>query len=93
MLARRITKLRKKYNMSQADLAKALNITPSAEGMYEQGRRIPGLNILIAMSEVFDVSLDYLITGKEHHHQNSIEQLLAEDCPCRTCYWKNYLDT
>lgn len=66
MLAVRIAQLRKSYGMSQLELAKSLHISASAEGMYEQGRRTPSLDVLIEMSLLFHVSLDYLITGAEY---------------------------
>lgn len=91
MISNRIVELRRKHGMSQSQLAKALNISASTEGMYEQGRRIPGLDTLIMMSKIFAVSLDYLITGTEFQHTNADKQWeqIALDCPCRTCYWKS----
>ena len=65
MLSKQIVQLRKKKGMSQSQLAKALGVSPSAIGMYEQGRRVPTLDIIIAMGQLFEVSLDYLITGTE----------------------------
>lgn len=65
MLSKQIVQLRKKKRMSQSQLAKALGISPSAVGMYEQGRRVPTIDIIIAMAQLFEVSLDYLITGTE----------------------------
>ena len=65
MLSKQIVQLRKKKGMSQSQLAKALGVSPSAIGMYEQGRRIPTLNIIITMAQLFEVSLDYLLTGTE----------------------------
>ena len=65
MMYRRIIMLRKQAHMSQLQLAEALHISASTIGMYEQGRRSPGLDILIRMSRVFGVSLDYLITGPD----------------------------
>ena len=65
MLSKQIVRLRKKKGMSQSQLAKALGISPSTVGMYEQGRRIPELNVLIKIANLFGVSLDYLITGRE----------------------------
>jgi transcriptional regulator with XRE-family HTH domain len=50
--------------MTQAALAKRLGVSPSAVGMYEQGRREPSYDILIALSREFDVTIDYLITGE-----------------------------
>ena len=65
MLSKQITDLRKKRGMSQSQLAKELSVSPSTIGMYEQGRRIPDLDTLISMARLFNVSLDYLVTGKE----------------------------
>ena len=67
MLSKQIIALRKKSGLSQSQLARKLNITASTAGMYEQGRRTPSIDILISMSRLFDVSLDFLITGKEHY--------------------------
>ena len=71
MLSKQITYLRRKSEMSQSQLATKLNISPSAIGMYEQGRRIPALDILMQMAKLFNVSLDYLITGKEFRQSSN----------------------
>ena len=63
MLRKQIELLRRKKGWSQAELANRLHISPSTIGMYEQGRREPPIDILVAMSNEFDVSIDYLITG------------------------------
>lgn len=63
MLGARIAALRKEAGLSQAQLAKQLGISPSAMGMYEQGRREPSMDTLVAMARVFQVSTDYLLTG------------------------------
>ena len=63
MLSSRIAYLRNKAGLSQAALAKLLGVSPSAVGMYEQGRREPSRDLLIAMAQIFDVSTDYLLTG------------------------------
>ena len=65
MLAQQIVNLRKRAGMSQKQLARAIEISPSAVGMYEQGRREPAIHIMIRMSNLFGVSLDYLVTGQE----------------------------
>lgn len=87
MIAQRIAVLRKQAGFTQTQLAKELNITPSALGNYEQGRRLPSVEMLVAMSTLFDVSLDYLITGKEHGSRKDASKTLH--CPCTTCYWAN----
>lgn len=92
MLFHRITLLRKQAGMSQSQLAEALHISASTIGMYEQGRRSPGLDILIRMSQVFGVSLDYLITGTDFTSSRADfdSYRSVENCPCNTCYWKEY---
>ena len=91
MIAQRIVELRKRKGMSQVQLAKALSVSASTEGMYEQGRRTPSIDTLITMSRIFGVSLDYLITGVEFSRSESAAkwEQIAIDCPCRTCYWKS----
>lgn len=64
MLGARIAALRRKMGMSQAELARHLKVSASAIGMYEQGRRQPAADTLVALGEVFGVSVDYLLTGR-----------------------------
>lgn len=66
VLGPRIAALRKEKGLSQAELAQQLKISPSAVGMYEQGRREPSAQLLVAMAQVFDISTDYLLTGQAH---------------------------
>ena len=64
MLGTRIASLRQSYGFSQAELARKLHISTSAVGMYEQGRREPSVETLVALSHLFGVSLDYLLSGR-----------------------------
>ena len=64
MLGARIAALRRAAGWNQAELAGKLRISPSAVGMYEQGRREPSAQMLVELAKVFDVSLDYLLTGE-----------------------------
>ncbi len=63
MLGARIAALRRNRGMSQQQLAACLEVSPSAVGMYEQGRREPPGRLLVQMAHVFGVSTDYLLTG------------------------------
>ena len=87
MLANQIVKLRKKAGISQLKLAEKLNVGPSTIGMYEQGRRIPALDMLVQMAKLFDVSLDYLVTGREMSNfaADKIDRATQTVCPCRAC--------
>ena len=69
MIGPRIAALRRSAGFSQADLAQKLQCSPSAVGMYEQGRREPSAQLLVAMAELFGVSTDYLLTGKTGNAQ------------------------
>lgn len=66
MMGLRIAALRRAAGWNQAELAQKLGISSSAVGMYEQGRREPAVDMLIKLSELFDVSIDYLVTGKTY---------------------------
>ena len=64
MLGARIAALRRAAGWNQAELAEKLRISPSAVGMYEQGRREPSAQMLVELARVFEVSVDYLLTGE-----------------------------
>ncbi len=57
--------IRKEKNLNQLKVAMDLNISREALSHYENGKREPSLDMLNKMSEYFNVSIDYLINGKE----------------------------
>ena len=63
MIGARLRALRRLCGMNQRSLADAVLVSPSAIGMYEQGRREPSLDRLVALAQVFGVSTDFLLTG------------------------------
>ncbi len=60
-----LKKIRKEKGLNQQKVALDLNISREALSHYENGKREPSISMLIKMSKYFDVSIDYLITGKE----------------------------
>ena len=60
-----LKEIRKKKNLNQQKVALDLNVSREALSHYENGKREPSLNMLVIMSKYFNVSIDYLITGKE----------------------------
>ena len=60
-----LREIRKKRGYSQLKVAMDLSISREALSFYETGKRNPDLQMLLLLSEYFDVSIDYLITGKE----------------------------
>ena len=76
MLGPRIAALRRSKNISQGELARRLQISPSAVGMYEQGRREPSAELLVRLAREREVSVDYLLTGKPlPGERKSIEEM------------------
>lgn len=65
MLGARIAALRRQANLSQAELAARLQVSPSALGMYEQGRREPSMETLVKLARELGVTTDYLLTGAQ----------------------------
>ena len=64
-LGERIYKLRTEKEMSQGDLADALEVSRQSISKWETNGSVPELDKLVKLSEIFGVSLDELITGKE----------------------------
>ena len=57
---KKIKELRKEKNITQKQLAEILQVTKSTIGNYEINRIRPSHEILLAIAEYFDVSLDEL---------------------------------
>ena len=57
----RITALRKKFNLSQSELAKKVEVSRTIIGNYERNENTPSIDILLKIAKTFDVSVDYLI--------------------------------
>jgi transcriptional regulator with XRE-family HTH domain len=62
----RLKMLRKNKRLTQKELALKLDIGLSQYNKYECGLYIPPAEKLIKLSEVFDVTIDYLLTGHEN---------------------------
>ena len=69
--AERLQELREDRGISRKDLAASLNITVSALGMYEQGRREPNMEMLIRLADYFDVTLDFLVGRSFNNEETS----------------------
>ena len=57
--------IRKAKHLNQQKVAVDLNISREALSYYENGKREPSLELLVKMSDYFNVSIDYLITGED----------------------------
>ena len=57
--------LRESKKMTQQELSNILKVSPSAIGMYENGRRSPDYETLRKISNLFHVSIDYLLSNEQ----------------------------
>lgn len=63
--------LRKKFNLTQLELAEKLNYSDKAVSKWERAEAVPDVSVLIDIAEIFGVTIDYLI--KEHQEGEKIE--------------------
>lgn len=74
--SKRLKELRFSRDISQAELSKRLEVSPSLISGYELGTRVPSFNMLEKISDFFNVDIDYLrgkqeatteiVTGEAH---------------------------
>ena len=74
-LGNRLAELRKKHNLTQREMADKLNVSNQLISKWETEQVVPGVEYLIKISELFDVSLDELVLDKKqktHLKKNKI---------------------
>jgi transcriptional regulator with XRE-family HTH domain len=70
-IGKRLKELRERFGLTQRDLARHFSGTGSLRAAqtritnWETGRYAPSVSYLLQLSDIFQVSLDWLITGKE----------------------------
>lgn len=57
----RLKSLREDKDLTQSEVAEALNITRTALANYENAIREPNLSLLVKIADYYNVSLDYLL--------------------------------
>jgi len=73
----KLRKLRKEKELTQAELAKILNLGESTISFYESGKREPDYEILTKIANYFECSTDYLLcrTDNPKGHLYEIERV------------------
>ena len=59
-----IKELRTQKNMTQKDLAEAINCTDKAVSRWETGRGVPEVSLLVPLSKTLGISVNELLTGE-----------------------------
>ena len=76
-----LTKLRKRNNITQIELANLMNVKQYVISSWETGRSEPNISQIIKLSDVFKISTDYLldrhiiITNSENEYNKVIENI------------------
>lgn len=60
-ISRNLVELRKQNNYSRVAVANELNVSISTIARYEEGNRIPDIDMIIQICELFDVKIENLI--------------------------------
>lgn len=84
-IGKRIATLRKYHGWTQSQLAERLHISDKAVSKWESNRGDPSIELLCALADMFNCSLDYLIRGKE-------EFAIKRQCENRIVLCKSEVD-
>lgn len=79
IIAGNIADLRKKSGMTQQDLAAKLNYTDKAISKWERGESIPDVLVLKQISDMYGVTVDYLLTDVHETPEPVMEEKPADD--------------
>ena len=64
IISKRLKELRKKHGYSQNEVAIYCDITEKAYQNYELKTRLPKIDVLVKIADLYKISLDYLV-GRE----------------------------
>lgn len=74
MFPKRLRQLRKEKGLTQVTLAKTLGVSKGTVAMWETGKRMPGYDMLVRLSELFDKRVDYIIGTSEDHRSAALTE-------------------
>ena len=77
-----IKSIRQKEKLTQEQFAMKLNVSRQAVSNWENNKNLPDIGMLILMSDVFQISLDYLIKG-ENEMNNMTEKVIKDGSETR----------
>lgn len=73
-IAKNITALRLAKGMTQIELAEMLNYSDKAISKWERGESVPDISVLFRISEIFGVTLDYLVHSHKEVDDSGIKK-------------------
>lgn len=70
ILGTRIRDLRESLDLTQKELSTMIGLTPKMISFYENNQRTPPVDILVKLSKIFNVTVDYLIGNPTSDNSN-----------------------
>ncbi len=72
IVAKNIAELRQQNGMTQLELAEKLNYSDKAVSKWERAESMPDISVLVEISDMFKVPLDYLV--REEHERPKLKK-------------------
>lgn len=73
IFSERLKEEREKRNWSQNDLAEKIHVSRQSVSKWETGKNYPSIEIIIHLSDLFDITIDELLRSDEELTQKVIE--------------------
>lgn len=80
-LGERIYKFRTARGLSQLELSELLDVSRQSISKWETDVAVPELSKLVKMAEIFEVSLDTLVLGKESEVKEEVAEKIVNEAP------------
>lgn len=74
-LSERLVELRKERNLSQLELAEALNVSRQSISLWEKGSTAPSLDKLPLLAEFYDITIDELFYSPEEMPKDELQEI------------------
>jgi len=95
IIARNITALRRRNNITQLELAEKLNYSDKAVSKWERGESLPDITVLKSIADIFDVTVDYLLKPEHKEEEEKLRKAQFLDKikrrNCKIIMWMSIL--
>lgn len=78
-LGERLQQQRQLKNLSQKQVADAINVSASIVSNYENGERTPSLEILVSLARLYQCSTDYLLGFEKSKNDKFVNASMLDD--------------
>lgn len=71
-----LKEIRKKNNLTQAQFAENLGVTPQAVSKWENGKNIPDISILKEIKKIYNIDLDSMLDGENNKRKSRLNYII-----------------